>query len=253
MGTKRKRASKPATGRRCQKREHSTTSGRKYDDNYPSAQPRTSDTTDRKSFVDLPAELHNRIFEPELLRPKVTIANKQIREETTSMFFIKNTFDFQLRWEHFNFAPQAFISDISSSFKLLRSLHLSLELPFPGYNRGLLAQVPANIRTLLKSLRTLNLLHYGMTVYGSPASTLLRGRKAWDCGWFDSFPNSGPFESVTFDVRGIVLSLGQISIQETLAPAAKIFKMRNVLGVPDLRGTSVYVVAVRGPLPGQGS
>ncbi|KAF2638699.1 hypothetical protein P280DRAFT_528931 [Massarina eburnea CBS 473.64] len=115
--------------------------------------------------------------------------NRQIREEAASMFFLQNTFSFKTRWEHFNYTPRAFISDLPLAFKWLRSVHLLLDCKPPGHR-----DYPADtskVVELADTIKQLQLRHFGITVHRTPVPL-----------WFDSIATIGPFESTAIEIHG---------------------------------------------------
>lgn len=98
------------------------------------------------------------------------LVNKQICQEASTLFFEKNHFVFNTRWEDVHFAPMAFLWDHPCAYHWVRSLHINIPDP-PGFvNHGRIPRgahaLPSNgmWKVLIAQIGKLRLRHFGLTI-----------------------------------------------------------------------------------------
>lgn len=98
------------------------------------------------------------------------LVNKQISREASILFYEKNHFVFNTRWEDVHLAPLAFLWDHPGAYMWMRSLHITLPDPPAFINHGHMPRgenaLPSNgkWKDLITQIRKLNLRHFGLTV-----------------------------------------------------------------------------------------
>ena len=117
------------------------------------------------------------------------LANKQLNHEAGGLFFGKNKFVFQSRWDEACATPLNFLYDQTKAWSLLRSLHLSTEFP-PPYScceryRGptdltSLATSSSQWKQLVKALQQMSLRHFGLTLCGTLPGGFEEGYFKWE-------------------------------------------------------------------------
>ncbi|KAJ4349371.1 uncharacterized protein N0V89_007985 [Didymosphaeria variabile] len=98
------------------------------------------------------------------------LANKQICREASTLFYEKNHFVFNNRWEDVHFAPMAFLWDHPGAYISMRSLHIVMPDPPNFTNNGRMPRgedaVPSNgmWKDLITQICKMKLQHFGVTV-----------------------------------------------------------------------------------------
>ncbi|KAF2439382.1 hypothetical protein P171DRAFT_476597 [Karstenula rhodostoma CBS 690.94] len=98
------------------------------------------------------------------------LANKQICQEASILFYERNHFVFNTRWEDVHWAPLAFLWDHPGAYMWMRSLHITMPDPPAFVNHGRILRgedaLPSNGRwkDLVTQIRKLRLRHFGLTI-----------------------------------------------------------------------------------------
>jgi hypothetical protein len=107
------------------------------------------------------------------MQPLVTnlfLLNRQICQETSRLFYEKNHFVFNTRWEDTHLAPLAFLWDHPGAYMWMRSLHITMPDPPAFVNSGRMPRggnaLPstAGWKDLITQIRKMKLRHFGLTI-----------------------------------------------------------------------------------------
>jgi hypothetical protein len=100
----------------------------------------------------------------------IFLVNRQICQEASRLFYEKNHFVFNTRWEDAHLAPLAFLWDHPGSYMWMRSLHITMPDPPVFVNNGRMPRgenaLPSHggWKSLITQIRKMRLRHFGLTI-----------------------------------------------------------------------------------------
>ncbi|KAJ4299043.1 hypothetical protein N0V90_004287 [Kalmusia sp. IMI 367209] len=103
--------------------------------------------------------------------PNLFLVNKQVYQEASTLFFVRNHFIFDASWTHTSFAPLAFLYDHSGAYAWLRSLHIRMDT-VPNWIKAPELRAPSEYafpsggtwKDLIAEIGKMRLRHFGLSV-----------------------------------------------------------------------------------------